>query len=127
VVEDSISDVSLLERMLENTNTTIEITNVRRLIDAFQCIDNQSFDVILLDLNLLDIDGVSSVAALAAEAPMTPVIVYSGMENRALMEKALLCGAKHYLVKGREDSHSLRHAINSVTLGRYSGEGRIAL
>lgn len=84
------------------------------MIDAFQRIDDENFDVILLDLNLLDIDGVASVAALAAEAPMTPIIVYSGMENRKLKEEALMYGAKQYLIKGREDSRSLRRAIDNV-------------
>jgi DNA-binding NarL/FixJ family response regulator len=119
VVEDCASDVHLLEHMLASAGGNVAITSTGRLIDAFQYIDSETFDVILLDLNLLDIDGVASVAALAAEAPMTPIIVYSGMENRNLIEEALLCGAKHYLIKGREDGHSLRRTIDSV-LSRYA-------
>ncbi len=116
VVEDCPSDVFLLQRMLDGQEDVqqVEITSVPRLIDAFRRIDEERFDVILLDLNLLDMDGVASVAALNAEAPGTPIIVYSGMESRQLREEAMLCGAQGYLVKGRENGLSLCNAINRV-------------
>ena len=65
-VEDCKSDVFLLERMLEavSINCFYDITDVPRLVDAFNKIDQERFDLILLDLNLLDIDGIASVAAL---------------------------------------------------------------
>ncbi|MDE3037824.1 MAG: response regulator [Pseudomonadota bacterium] len=120
VVEDCDSDVSLLKHMLGSAGgiKEMDIASVSRLIDAFQRIDEERFDVILLDLNLIDMDGVASVSALAAEAPHLPIIVYSGMEDRRIKEEALLCGASQYLVKGHEDGHSLRHAINLAS-GRY--------
>lgn len=112
VIEDSASDVFLLERMLDSgAGARVEITSVPRLIDAFRQIDDEHFDIILLDLNLLDMNGVASVAALAAEAPDTPIIVHSGMENRRLQEEALLCGAYDYLVKGQDSGPSLHNAI----------------
>ena len=112
VVEDCPSDVFLLERMLADSGVSdIEITNVPRLIDAFQRIDREHFDVILLDLNLPDIDGVASIAALNAQVPGTPIIVYSGQDDPKLKLVAKMCGASGYLVKGRETGHSLEYAI----------------
>lgn len=118
VVEDCASDVHLLERMLNNYDgkNKIKITSVPRLTDAFRLIDDEWFDIILLDLNLLDIDGIASVAALHAEVPGIPILVYSGMEDPKLKEAAKLCGASQYLVKGREDTHSLQHAIRSAIM-----------
>lgn len=118
LVEDCQSDVFLLENMLDEAgpDERMEITGVPRLVDAFQRIDRECFDVVLLDLNLLDMDGVASVAALHAQAPGTPIIVYSGTESDRLKEAALLCGAQRYLVKGQENGRSLWSAINSVTV-----------
>ncbi|MDE3060053.1 MAG: response regulator transcription factor [Pseudomonadota bacterium] len=119
VVEDCVSDIFLLERMLCNSSDDdLEIIGAPRLIDAFQHIDDEYFDAILLDLNLLDMDGIASVAALAAQAPDTPILVYSGMDSRPLREGALLCGAKAYLVKGQEDGRSLRRAIDEAITSR---------
>lgn len=114
MVEDCASDVFLLDHMLRACGHSLEIESVPRLIDAFQALERGRFDVILLDLNLRDIDGLASVAALCSEAPHTPVIVYSGMANPKTKEAALLCGAKDYLVKGHENGASLKAAISGA-------------
>ena len=115
IVEDCASDIFLIERMLSDAGeTNVDIIGVPRLIDAFQMIDKNHFDVVMLDLNLLDMDGVASVAALSAEAPDTPIIVYSGMSDNKIKTEAMLCGARNYLVKGQENAASLRMAINNA-------------
>ena len=113
LVEDCKSDVLLVERMLEDVavNCFYDITDVPRLVDAFYKIDKEKFDLVLLDLNLLDMDGVASVAALRAQAPRLPIVVYSGTDDAKIKEKALMCGASHYLVKGRESGWGLKHMI----------------
>lgn len=113
VVEDCKSDVFLLERMLENVSVKCfyEITDVPRLVDAFYKIDQEKFDLIFLDLNLIDINGIASVAALRAQVPNMPIIVYSGMDDANTKQKALICGATHYLVKGRESGYGIKHVI----------------
>lgn len=111
-VEDCPSDVFLLEEMLDGIgNQNINITAVPRLTDAFKCMDKGSFDLILLDLNLVDMDGVTSIVALAAEFPDTPIIVYSGQEDSRIKLDAYMCGASGYLVKGRETGETLEKAI----------------
>lgn len=113
LIEDCKSDVFLVERMLEevSVNCFYEILDVPRLTDAFSLIEQDRFDLVMLDLNLLDMDGVASVAALRAEAPGMPIIVYSGMDDVKTKEKAMMCGATHYLVKGRESGFGLKHVI----------------
>ena len=115
IIEDCPSDVVLVERMLcDGSYPNVDITDVPRLVDAFHKVENESFDVILLDLNLKDIDGVASVAALHAEVPETPIIIYSGMENKRLMEEALMCGACQYLVKGQNNPLTLQQSIREA-------------
>ncbi len=116
LVEDCASDVYMIEKMLLDAaeDGEFDITAVPRLADTFKLLDSQEFDIILLDLNLLDIDGVASVAAIHAESPNIPLIVYSGMEDRRLREEALMCGARSYVVKGRETGQSLRSLIHKT-------------
>ena len=54
------------------------------------------------------------VAALHAEFPNIPIIVYSGMDDPKLKEKALMCGAKSYLVKGKESPYALKFLIENT-------------
>jgi len=113
LIEDCKSDVFLMERILENVsvNCFYEITDVPRLVDAFYKIDQETFDLVMLDLNLLDIDGVASVAALRAQVAHLPIIVYSGTDDAKTKEKAMMCGATHYLVKGRESGFGIKYMI----------------
>lgn len=118
LIEDNKSDVFLMERMLEDVsvNCFYDITDVPRLVDAFYKIDQEKFDLVMLDLNLLDIDGVASVTALRAQAPYVPIVVYSGMDDAKIKEKAMMCGATHYLVKGRESSFGLKCMIERAVV-----------
>lgn len=116
IIEDSEADALLLETMLQDISNDISIFThaVPRLADAFKIVDKENFDLIMLDLNLLDIQGVASVAALHAEAPNTPIIVCSGMDDPKMHKEALLCGAEYYLVKGRQTPNNLREVIHDV-------------
>lgn len=116
LIEDSHSDVFLVKRMLHNVSRgeEFEITDVPRMAEALELLDKSSFDIVLLDLHLLDIEGLAAVSALHAEIPNTPIIVYSGTHDPKLREGALMCGARHYLVKGRESAFSLRFMIQQT-------------
>lgn len=120
LVEDSTSDAYLTERMLGDSSLSdeFEVTTVPRLVDALSAFDRDSFDAVLLDLNLLDMEGVASVAALNAQVPVIPIIVYSGVSDPRLREEAMMCGACHYLVKGHESPWGLRHLIKQAIMRR---------
>lgn len=119
-VEDAQSDVYLLGKMLRDASPEYEfsILDVPRLTEAIEQLGKESFDVIMLDLNLLDTDGVSSVAALKAVCATVPIIVYSGSDDRRLREEAMLCGAQHYLIKGKESPYALRFMIENAFRGQ---------
>lgn len=118
LVEDCKSDVYLFEQLLEQcaVGCFYEITDVPRLADAFRKLEHEPFDLVMLDLNLLDIDGVTSVAALHAQVPHLPIIVYSGTDDARTKEKALLCGASYYFVKGLETGTGLKQIIERIVL-----------
>ncbi len=117
MVEDSPSDVFLFRMMLDDDPTGREyiITDVPKLTDAFKRLAAmEEYDLIILDMNLLDMDGVTSVVVLNAEAPDVPIIVYSGMDSPLLKQKALDAGARRYLVKGTESIHTIKKIIDEV-------------
>ncbi len=115
-VEDSPTDVALVTRMLEDavSDCEFDVTDVPRVSDALDKLLDERFDVVLLDLNVLDMNGIVAVAALHGAAPQLPIIVYSGTDDPKLRQEALMCGAMHYLVKGKESAYSLRFMLKSV-------------
>ena len=116
LVEDSKSDAAMVQRILSDASPHIayHFTTTPRMVDALYILDTKMFDIALLDLNLLDVDGVAAVSALHAAMPDTPIIVYSGTDDVALRQQAALCGARHYLVKGRESGYAIKFMIEQL-------------
>ncbi len=113
LVEDSRSDAAYVQRILADASLhgDYAFTTVPRLADAIALASTQSFDIALLDLNLADISGVATVSALHSALPRTPIIVYSGTDDPKLREQAALCGARSYLIKGRESGYAIKFMI----------------
>ena len=116
MIEDTRSDVVLLTQILRYAlrDQTYRMTDVPRLADAFTLLDKESFNIVLLDLHLLDSRGLASVAAIHTHVPYIPIIVYTGTYDKKLKEQALQCGAKDFLVKGRDSTFLLQFMIEKL-------------
>ena len=112
MIEDCKTDVLLFRHLLGDVQKRCTITDVPRMIDAFKQIDNMFYDVILLDLNLLDLDGVANIAAIKAECPFTPVVIYSGRNDAKLQKEAQMVGAEGYIVKGETNAVEVQATIS---------------
>jgi DNA-binding NarL/FixJ family response regulator len=73
-------------------------------------------DVVLLDMQLPDMDGVAVVLALKRAAPTIAVLVLSMHDDPALVRRALDAGASGYLLKGA-GRQRLLDAITTVRSG----------
>jgi DNA-binding NarL/FixJ family response regulator len=83
---------------------------------AFDLIERHRPDVILLDLSLVDGDGVSLLRELHARSPKTRVVVVTMHRDAETVRQALLAGADGYVVKGAH-SVDLIDAIQAVMRG----------
>ena len=100
-VEDNLSNLQLVEQILETYRPTIRLITNMYGKNAVQFAIDCTPDLILLDLNLPDIHGSEVIKLLQAE-PRTigiPVIILSGYEMTSQVEKLLKDGAKDYLIK----------------------------
>jgi NarL family two-component system response regulator LiaR len=71
-------------------------------------------DVVLMDLRMPELDGITATRELAAVLPSTPVIVLSAYEDPALMAEARQAGARAYLVKGCRASELVDEIIRAA-------------
>ena len=56
-------------------------------------------DVLLMDVNLPDVDGIRVTEQMGTEMPLVPVILMSVQEDREYLRRAMQAGARQYLVK----------------------------
>ncbi|MGJ5674840.1 MAG: response regulator [Nostochopsis sp.] len=102
LVEDNPGDVRLLQEFLWDVTTAqFQLTPVERLEQTLKLLNQESFDVILLDLSLPDSQGLETFITLHHQAPAIPIIVLTGLDDENLALRAMQQGAQDYLVKGQ--------------------------
>ena len=128
LVDDSPADARLIREYLsEVKDFYFELAHANRLKTGLEYLSNvdQSFDVILLDLNLPDSEDINSLITLRAKTHL-PIIVQSGIEDEELALKVVQEGAQDFLIKGQLSGtllvRALRYAVaNSVGIARIRG------
>ena len=110
--EDNPGDVVLAQEYLaEAKNISCQIQYVDRLAKGLPQLSDNNVDIILLDLNLPDSQGMATFEAVKQVADSIPIIIMSGLADEDLAVSAVQKGAQDYLIKGQLDVHQLVRAI----------------
>ena len=102
-------------RMLQ-TKDDVEVQEAATAADGLRIVREFIPDIIVLDLNLPDVNGLSLLAALVSAAPERKIIVFSMYDDPAFAQRALESGAKGYITKN-DDPDVLLQAIETVAGG----------
>jgi DNA-binding NarL/FixJ family response regulator len=81
-------------------------------------------DVIVLDLNLPDVNGLDGVVRMRQAAPMTPIIVVSSMDEMRVVRSALRAGVSAFVPKHAERS-AFREAFDTIARGEIHSSRRM--
>ncbi|MEV7287190.1 response regulator transcription factor [Streptomyces sp. NPDC093252] len=82
---------------------------------ACEAVDRHRPDVVLLDVRMPGVDGISALPYLTPRAPVM-MLTYSG--EPAIVREALRLGARGYLVHGEFTVEQLVTAVRDITAGR---------
>lgn len=85
--------------------------------DALRLARKHRPDIVLLDVRMPEVDGMSCLSKLGVEFPDTPVIMFSASKNPTYVARAVALGAKGYLTK----SVPREELVEAIRLGA-SGE-----
>ena len=111
-VEDNETDFLLIRYLLEKVFPDgLDLTRAVCLDEAGQRLKLEDFDLILLDLDLPDSKGITTVEIIQTVAPSTPILVLSGLREEEFGVQCLQQGAQDFLVKGQVTSFSLLRAF----------------
>lgn len=122
LIEDNAGDAELVRDFLaEAQSDGYEVLHTPRLSDALERLRTTQVDVILLDLNLPDSDGIASLKAVQQSAKGVPIVVLTGEADEHTALACIDAGAQDYLSKGDVRSRELRRAIGyAITRQRES-------
>lgn len=116
LIEDNPGDVRLVEEMLKEVMPiSYDIIETQTLDDSLSRLQDQRFDVIILDLGLPDSQGISTFERLFPSARDAAVIVVTGLNDEKVGIQVMRNGAQDYLIKDNMNASllgkSLQYAI----------------
>ena len=112
VVEDNPVDQLLVRRALAgDTSLQVELMVASRLSEALRFLGEHRFDLVLLDLGMIESDGLETYRRVRAVNRQVPMIVLTGLDDEVLGEQAVREGAQDYLVKSEIGTKLLVRAV----------------
>lgn len=112
LVEHNVKEAALFKKVLsEARRIRFELAHTRRLDETLRVLEQDSFDVILLDLCLPDSQGLDTVVNIRAKAPLIPIVVLIDCDDEELAANAIQSGAQDYLIKAQVNSPLLVRVV----------------
>ncbi len=113
LIEDNDADARFISEMFKEIKTTkYEVSRAKRLDDGLKLLDEDSFDVLLLDLSLPDSMGLSTFEKAHEHDPELPIVILSGLDDEEVAVRAVREGAQDYLMKGEVSGRLLSRALS---------------
>lgn len=113
LIEDSLRDTNLIQEMLIEANGAVfDLDRAARLSHGLERLNQDRFDLVLLDLSLPDSRGFDTFAQTKNHVPHVPIIVLTDLDDEAMAMKAVREGAQDYLLKGEVNGDLLARAIH---------------
>lgn len=123
LIEDNEGDARLTRELLQDARSgSFSVVHVTSLKEALDCLQGQGYEAALLDLTLLDTQGLATLQWIRSAFPTLPIVILSGLNDEALALEAMQHGAQDYLIKGQVDGRilerSIRYAIERQRIER---------
>jgi pilus assembly protein CpaE len=100
MIVDDVSETRENVRKLLQFESDVDVVGVARTgKEAIQLSQDLNPDVILMDINMPDMDGISATEAIRAKQPAVQVIILSVQGDQNYMRRAMLAGARDFLTK----------------------------
>ncbi|OJJ18016.1 hypothetical protein BKI52_29640 [marine bacterium AO1-C] len=119
-IEDNYADQVIFQENLSNTEFSaaqLKVIEKAHQIDQLQNLDYDP-EVIVLDLNLPDSNGINTLKKVQKSYPNTPIVVLTGAAPREVALSAISLGAEDCLIKGKEDDQESIERVISYALER---------
>lgn len=101
IVEDSATMRSLLAAALEDLGIPVKITEATSGFEALRCLPRETFDLVVTDINMPDINGLELVSFMKNNEKYRsiPMVIVSTEGSERDQAKGIELGANAYIVK----------------------------
>jgi pilus assembly protein CpaE len=100
MIVDDVSETRENVRKLLQFEADVDVVGVARTgKEAIQLSQELNPDVVLMDINMPDMDGISATEAIHSKQPAVQVVILSVQSDQNYMRRAMLAGARDFLTK----------------------------
>jgi DNA-binding NarL/FixJ family response regulator len=90
-----------LKSLFEGTEIEV-VAEAANGVEAMRLVNEQEFNIVLLDVRMPDSDGLNVLGRLKLDKPELPVLILSTYDNPTYVARAVALGAAGYILKGAE-------------------------
>ncbi|MNX84823.1 Response regulator UvrY [compost metagenome] len=116
IVDDHPLVLNGFEFILKNTSTIVLCGSFNNAKDAFDFLATEAVDVILMDINMPDMNGIEATEIIKKQCPDTQIIAISNHNEGSIALRMLKAGAMGYLLKN-VSTEELIEGIQAVIRG----------
>lgn len=129
LTEDNPADSRLVYELLKESKLIkFELIYATTLAQSFELLKQHPIDLILLDLGLMDSQGIETYRTMSQSTLNLPVIILTGLQDENIALTCIAEGAQDYFIKGTIDgpllARAIRYAIerkhNENTINEYA-------
>jgi pilus assembly protein CpaE len=100
LIVDDVSETRENVRKLLQFESDVDVVGVARTgKEAIQLSQDLNPDVVLMDINMPDMDGITATEAIRGKQPAVQVVILSVQGDQNYMRRAMLAGARDFLTK----------------------------
>lgn len=117
IVDDNASHTAGIKQLLELQSGYTVVATYANGQDALKQLPNVETDIILMDMNMPEMDGVSAIQELTNRNPELKILALTGYDDPDLIFRAMRSGARGYILKTMVTSQLIQ-AIDEVRTGK---------
>ncbi len=100
LIVDDVADTRENVRKLLQFESDVDVVGAARSgKEGIQLSQELDPDVVLMDINMPDIDGIAATESIRQKSPQVQVIILSVQNDQNYMRRAMLAGARDFLTK----------------------------
>ena len=99
IVDDIADTREYIRRSLQFDSNIEVIAMARNGTEAIQMAQEHNPDVVIMDINMPDMDGITATESIRRKIPHAQVIILSVQSDPSYMRRAMLVGARDFLTK----------------------------